>query len=288
MKSSSVVFSVIVILLAAGCGGRDENADAGIPDIGFMGDAGGITPVVSCNDLGGMLGEMCDVPAGPFAMGCNGADDTQCEDSEKPYHPVELSGYLIDRFETTVSEYRACVAAKGCTSPHWGDLCNYGESGHDNHPVNCVDWSQAQAFCAWAGKRLPTEAEWEKAARGVSGWKYPWGNAPEPTCDYAVMFDELACGTRDTMAVGSKPKGASPYGVMDMSGNVWEWVGDWFDTGYYAASPPKDPVGPAKGTYRVLRGGSWGMSYENFLRASARWGKEPAADFGTIGFRCVK
>ena len=289
MKPSAVIILLLVACLsAAGCGSRNETADAGAFDGGFTGDVGGIPPVVNCTDQGGRIGEMCEVPAGPFFMGCNEVVDNQCEPSEKPSLRVELSGFLIDRYEVTNDEYRACVTAGGCAVPHIGDLCDYTKSGWDGHPVNCVDYNQAAAYCAWAGKRLPTEAQWEKAARGVDGQKYPWGNSPEPSCDYAVVFEEGACGTRETMPVGSRPKGASPYGVMDMAGNVWEWVADWFDENYYRSSPDDDPQGPATGTNRVLRGGSWGMSYINFLRCSARWGKEPAADFGTIGFRCVK
>ena len=290
MKPTALITAAaLAIVIAAGCGGRASTADAGYPDGGgFAGVTDGVLPVVACTDFSGKFGTMCSVPVGPFGMGCNEAVDNQCEPSERPYHRVELDGFFIDRYEITVGDYRNCVTDGACEVPPVGKLCNYSKSGRDDHPVTCVTWDQAAAYCAWAGKRLPTEAEWEKAARGIDGRKYPWGSAPEASCDYVVMFEESVCGVGDTQPVGTRPKGASPYGVMDMAGNVWEWVADLFDESYYQTAPVANPKGPQSGTVRVLRGGSWGMSYENFLRCSARWGKEPASDFGTIGFRCVK
>jgi formylglycine-generating enzyme required for sulfatase activity len=289
MRPSPVRLAPLALAaLLAACGSNEISPDAGDLDGGFSGDVGGVPPVVSCAERGDGLGVMCEVPAGPFFMGCNAAVDSECGPEEKPSRRVELAGFMIDRYEVTVGDYQACVGTGSCTAPHPGDGCNYGKGGRDDHPVNCVDWDQAYVYCAWLGKRLPTEAEWEKAARGIDGRKYPWGDSPEPTCEYAVMFDESACGTRDTQPVGSRARGRGPYGVDDMAGNVWEWVADWYAASYYGVAADVDPQGPEAGVYRVIRGGSWGMSYENYLRVSARWGREPAADFGTIGFRCVR
>jgi len=169
---------------------------------------------------------MCLIPAGSFWMGCNSAVDNDCDSDESPYHEVTLSGYYIDKTEVTVDDYADCVTAGACTAPSTASsYCNWEVSGKGNHPVNCVNWSQAGEYCTWAGKRLPTEAEWEKAARGTDGRKYPWGNE-DATCEYAVMDDGVnGCGTDSTWNVCSKsPAGDSPYGLCDMSGNVWEWV----------------------------------------------------------------
>lgn len=216
----------------------------------------------------GTPSDMMDVPAGEFWMGCNEAVDTRCEYNEYPYHAVVLTDYKIDKYEVTVAQYQQCISSGACnwTENHYTtntdiSLCNLGATGKEHHPMNCVSWYGANAYCQWIGRRLPTEAEWEKAARGADGRKYPWGNTPTVSCDYAVMDDPNAggygCGTDGTMPVGSKPNGASPYGVYDMIGNVDEWVNDWHDDTYYASSPTNNPTGPETGTSGILRGGSW-------------------------------
>jgi len=236
-------------------------------------------------------GPMVIIPAGEFMMGCNESVDNQCGSDEKPYHRVYLDAYYIDKHEVTVAEYRKCVNAGGCKDPDTGQYCNWGQSGHESHPINCVDWNQAQDYCSWAGKRLPTEAEWEKAARGTDGRKYPWGNETA-SCQYAVMSEGGGgCGRNFTWPVCSKTQGNSPYGLCDMAGNVWEWVSDWYDEDYYGSSPSQNPQGPSTGQLRVLRGGSWSFYNPGDLRASYRVRHVPTvrrSRYGLVGFRCVR
>ena len=232
-------------------------------------------------------GEMVSVPAGKFMMGCVGGD-SNCQPNEKPYHEVVLDAYSIDKHEVTVSEYVACILAGKCTNPNSGYGCNFGIADRKKHPVNCVDWSQAKAYCEFAGKRLPTEAEWEKAARGTDGRIYPWGNT-SPTCNYAVMNEGNAgCGRNSTWDVCSKTSGNSPYGACDMAGNVWEWVADWYSESYYTSAAVSNPQGPGSGQYRVLRGGSW-FYINDGLRASYRLINVPSIwDYYFFGFRCAR
>lgn len=215
------------------------------------------------------------VPAGPFFMGSESG-----EDDEKPVHEVHVSGFFIDMHEVTVSQYDECVRAGGCSTPQKTHQVNasynYGSSGREAHPINGVDWHQAVAYCQWAGKRLPTEAEWEKAARGTDEREYPWGNEA-PSCRYAVMDDGRdGCGENQTWKVGSKPDGKSPHGIHDMAGNVREWVSDRYSTNYEAVP----------GSNQVVRGGGWDDASNN-LRASNRFASLPSASSNTLGFRCV-
>jgi len=231
------------------------------------------------------------IPASSFWMGCNEAVD-DCYSDEYPYHEVYLDAYYIDRTEVTAAAYESCVTAGGCTAPAGsGSYSTYQKPGMEGHPVNYVTWFQAESYCAWAGKRLPTEAEWEKAARGTDGRKYPWGNEAA-TCDYAVMYDGgNGCGTGETWDVCSKsPAGDSPYGLCDMAGNVWEWVADWYDSDYYATSPANNPTGPNSGSGRVKRGGSFGGFGDvgDFLRVSNRGYGDPSYSVYDYGFRCAR
>ena len=166
--------------------------------------------------------------------------------------------------------------------------CNYGRAGRRDHPMNCVTYHGAQTYCAWAGGRLPTEAEWEFAARGDDGRAFPWGDDP-PSCARVVMEDSVddGCGMDRTAAVGSKPRGATPEGVEDLAGNVWEWVADWYDENYYARSPDRDPDGPPTGTRRVTRGGAWLSSEPAGLRGAFRDHEEPEYVGNGVGFRCA-
>ena len=230
--------------------------------------------------------DMVLVPAGPFQMGCS-PDDTQCNSAERPLHTVTLDAYAIDKYEVTNARYSACVAAGSCTAPSsTGSNTRsdyYGNPTYANFPVIAVNWSQSKAFCEWDIKRLPTEAEWEKAARGSADTRiYSWGNAaPNATL---LNFD---WHVGDTTAVGSYPGGASSFGALDMSGNVFEWVNDRYDGAYYTSSPATDPQGPATGSYRVLRGGAWNI-FTGFVRASNRVGYGPDYGSDNVGFRCVR
>jgi formylglycine-generating enzyme required for sulfatase activity len=235
--------------------------------------------------------DMITIPAGTFKMGCS-SSDTACWENEYPLHTVYLSTYSIDKYEVVNARYKACVDADGCTAPHntrsYTRQSYYGNQTYDNYPVIYVDWYQAAAFCAWEGKRLPTEAEWEKAARGANDTRiYPWGNQA-PDCTLANIYYNKADCVGDTSEVGSYPAGASPYGVLDMAGNVGEWVNDWFQPGYYSSqSSWSNPLGPSMSDYKVLRGGTWdGYWYD--ARVSYRYGGYPANQANLRGFRCSR
>jgi formylglycine-generating enzyme required for sulfatase activity len=215
------------------------------------------------------------VPAGEFTMG---AGDGEAD--ERPVHRVVVDAFWIMRTEVTNAQYDRCVRAGVCTAPDndvWRDV-RFAE-----HPVTHVSWEQASTYAQWVGGSLPTEAQWEKAARGVDLRTYPWGNA-EPT---ANLLNFEGSGIGGTSAVGSYPAGASPYGALDMAGNVWEWVNDWYGEEYYSQSPSDNPPGPETGTYRVLRGGSWGYG-DYVVRSADRNGVGPDFWSDLNGFRCVR
>jgi formylglycine-generating enzyme required for sulfatase activity len=225
--------------------------------------------------------EMNLVPAGEFAMGSE-----RGETDEQPVHTVYLDDFYIDRFEVTNKMYQACVDAGQCESPRQiyffaesPSKIYFGNPQYDNYPVIYVDWNLAKAYCEWRGARLPTEAEWEKAARGAQGDTYPWGK--DLDCQKANYQN---CVNR-TSEVGNYPDGVSPYGVYDMTGNVWEWVADWYSDNYYSNSPRNNPPGPNSGQSRVLRGGAWPR-----FDVTAYHRNKFAPDYNTfdIGFRCAR
>ena len=215
---------------------------------------------------------MVFVPAGSFSMG--GEDGSA---DEQPVHDVTLDAFWIDQTEVTNAQYERCVSEGKCEPSDYAD--NERFNG-ETHPVVGVDWYAADAYCAWAGAQLPTEAQREYAARGPEGNYYPWGDAA-PTCDLA-QFD--GCGG-DTIPVGSLPDSASWVGAFDMTGNVWEWVSDWYAREYYEVSPAENPAGPVDGDFKVLRGGSLHNDAAT-QRASDRNYLYPESKVDGLGFRC--
>lgn len=229
--------------------------------------------------------EFVAITGGTFEMG-----STELEFSEEqPVHEVTMPSFEMTKTEVTVAQYALCVNHSGtCTAPDTGKYCNWGETGYEDHPVSCVDWDQAVAFCTWVGGRLPSEAEWEHAAsNGSAENTYPWGEAT-PTCDYAVMYEGGAgCGTERTWPVCSKTAGNTSHGLCDMAGNVYEWVQDCYHSSYTGA-PTDGSAWEESGFARVLRGGSWGVDNPDYLRSSFRDGIAPVRRNDLVGFRCAR
>ncbi len=254
-----------------------------------------------------MPADMVWVPPGDFGMGCAEAD-AECEGDEDPFHEVTLDGFGLDETEVSVLDYTGCFDDEGtCGTPGTDSGCLWATGwGVNNNPINCVTWQQAADYCAWDGKRLCTEAEWEKGARGTDGWIYPWGTE-DPTCSIAVIYGCVG----STQDVGTHPLGVSPYGAQDMLGNVWEWTADWYAGDYYCngddaactdlcddcfeqhpfAEPWTGPEGPTSGTLRATRGAAYshidvpgGLALNT--RTSRRLGRDPALTYPTVGFRC--
>ena len=231
--------------------------------------------------------DMVFVPAGKFWFGCNEDVDKECEFDEKPGASTDLPGFRIDRNEVTVARYRRCVDAGQCSQdglstpwydgadqPRFAEYCNWGKPGRDDFPINCLDWGQARDFCRFENKRLPSEREWEKAARGTDGRKFPWGNKLEPGQAANITRPQGARSTKlgrqnGTVAVGTFSDGASPFGVLDMAGNVAEWCEDEYSR-----------------LTKAVRGGSWG-DLPRFARASNRDGRALLGRYGYVGLRCV-
>ena len=242
--------------------------------------------------------DMVVVPAGKFMMGCS-ENDSECEKDEGPQGgtAVTVPEFKIDKNEVTVAEYAECLKAGKCNRPKdfsRNKYCNFGNNERNNYPANCVDWSEAVAYCQWRGKRLPNEAEWEKAARAGSSSRYPWGQ--DISCANAVLDDgkTLAsagdepdgCGEDRSWPVGSRA--ANALGLYDMHGNVGEWTSAWYAPNAITEIYPSGNIsGPATGKRRVVRGGSWDENKLN-LRSSFRNVKAPVSGksvYGSIGFR---
>ena len=270
------------------------------------------------SDKDGMV--MVYVPAGEFLMGSSPAD-TEANDNEKPQHRVYLDAFWIDRTEVTNAMFDSFVTETGhktdaekvgqsrvfnATTKEWewtkgADWQHPRGPGSDitglkQHPVVHMSWDDAVAYCRWAGRRLPTEAEWEKAARGTDGQKYPWGNKAvagnllnfaDRNLDVGWAGKSVDDGYQFTAPVGTYFAGSSPYRVLDMAGNVWEWVADRYDEKYYANLPAENPPGPDSGDPRVLRGGSWNFP-QGGVRAAFRTAYFPADTIDTLGFRCAR
>ena len=216
------------------------------------------------------LPPMVSIPGGTFQMGSNpGLNDM------KPVHSVTVAAFSMDRNEVTVGAYRACTS---CSAPDSSNVsCNWGKGGREGHPINCVDWHQATSFCAAVGKRLPTEEEWEYAARGTDDRKYPWGNT-EPSTQ--LCWDRLGGGKpNSTCSVGAYPAGRSPFGLNDMAGNVWEWT----------SSPYCSYTNQAcSNSARVFRGGGWSVGNPAYVRGAIRGFYGPGYRNNGVGFRCAR
>lgn len=232
------------------------------------------------------------IPSGIFHMGCDPIHNAgyACPANEMPLHPIDLDAYYIDKTEVTNSQYSLCVAAGGCSPPSNNSSATrfsyYNNPAYATYPVISVTWQDASDYCTWGGMRLPTEAEWEKASRGSMGtMAYPWGDT-SPSCMYANYGGPAGC-VGDTTATASLLSGISPYGVMEMAGNVQEWVFDWYDANYYATSTTTNPQGPSTGTAKVMRGGGWAMM-ANDIREAFRLNIPPGNSQHDIGFRCAK
>lgn len=263
-------------IFATACGGGGDGGNGNVGGSGGFAGAGGAPSSFQCVGSGN-LGDMVTVDAGAFTMGCNTAVDTECGDDELPVRTVNLNAFQIDRTEVTQDAYASCVNAGACAPPSCAWDCAQTQA-----PAGCVTQDDANAFCIWAGKRLPTEAEWEKAARGTDGRKFPWGNEPAD-CSRANMS---GCSGNFT-PVGSFPSGASPYGALDMAGNMVEMVADYYDASYYASGPTDNPKGPPSGSQYVGRGGGW-KSDGYWLRASVRDMYDPPDAGKSLGFRCAQ
>lgn len=229
--------------------------------------------------------ELVFIPAGEFWMGAT-EDDPLANKEEKPRHAVYLGAFWIDRTEVTNAMYARCVAAGVCRPPSENSSSTrpryFDNPAFANYPVIYVSWEDAHTYCRWVKRRLPSEAEWEKAARGADERRYPWGEEP-PTAQLANFNRQVG----DTTPVGSYPAGSSPYGVLDLAGNVAEWVFDWYGEQYYLQSPYRNPSGPPTGEFRILRGGSW-YNLALAMRTTFRLWNYPATQTNSIGFRCAK
>lgn len=270
------------MLLAVGCGGdapADDPLDSGFADASRA-DAR-IFPDANMDPAGATV----VIPSGNFIMGCKVADET-CEPDELPPHSVSLSGYEIERTEVVQFRYQLCIEAGACQAPSIG----YSPSTKPSHPVVAVTRGQAQDYCEWLGRRLPTEAEWEYAARGNEQRVYPWGNQA-PTC--LVAHFQGCAGDDAPKPAGTLLLGASVFGTLDMSGNVAEWVADTYSATYYQDSldsPQPDPIGPSASGPGIFRGGSFRYGPNSTLggvETSARFVDDVAVAYDDLGFRCV-
>ena len=286
-------------LWLAACGGTNDSDKNGDGDAGGRAGTAGTSSSTSGSNAGGTSAngaggsgatdggfectttaepsELIEIPAGEFAMGCNEEADSACDDDEMPQHMVTRSTFSIERTEVSQAQYTACVLDGACAAP----LCDWNCDNGD-HPAGCIDSSQAKAYCAWAERRLPTEAEWEKAARGTEALVFPWGDA-KPDCALANLS---GCGNA-AKPVDSLEEGASPYGVLHMAGNMVEMVSDLYDAGYYESSPATDPTGPDTGERYVGRGGGF-KSEASWVRASKRDWYDPTDYAASLGFRCAR
>ncbi len=307
------ILTLFGIVVSKACSGPDPVPDPG-PTASQSAETTPPPAVASAPPKNPCAGDMAALDGGQFRMG---TDDG--EPDEWPPHLVSVKPFCLDKHEVTVGQYLQCVKIGDCKPPptdvQWpgasarekkvyGPACNGRDPfGKDLHPINCIDWEAANLYCQWASKRLPTEAEWEYAARGSEGRRYPWGNEPPDATRLNACGSE--CGAwlaqrsetpstlhaRDdkwalTAPVGSFPRGRTPQGVEDLAGNVWEWTADW--SGLYPSDPQTDPQGPAKGIRKVVRGGGFNADDEIDVRSSQRYSNVPDTRTALFGFRCAR
>jgi formylglycine-generating enzyme required for sulfatase activity len=274
--------ALLVVALVFGCGASEPKAELPVAAIGVQRDKA----------------PMIQIPAGFFVRGEGVPPKTRkrrkSPKDNLPVRRIYLDDFRIDKFEVTNSAYARFATEVGHPTPNlsrrvrpWGgnwSRFTWGgrkpPPGSSDLPVSLVSWFDAEAYCAWAGKRLPTEAEWEKAARGSEGLTFPWGN------DFSLGTANFGKKHEGPLPVGSFPIDKSPYGVMDMAGNVAEWVSDYYHPSYYSRAPERNPTGPKRGSLRVVRGGFW-REPELRIRTDRRWQGIPSAKHGGVGFRCA-
>jgi formylglycine-generating enzyme required for sulfatase activity len=284
MKATQWVVVLIDLFLAAfllvGCGEVDEDVilEHGAP----------IKTITTEKDSAVMV----YAPAGTFLMGTSDAEfelyktlfplrSPERFENERPQREVYLDAFYIDRLEVTNAQYKKFLAETGYAAKSYLDRPPHNTP---NFPAVVLEWEDAVAYAQWAGKRLPTEAEWEKAARGTDGRIWPWGNEWDGSKLSGNDGTGLEDGYKETAPVGQFPQGASPYGALDMAGNLWEWVADWYDPDYYKRAPNCNPRGPETGDGHVLRGGGWAENLD-FTRCASRFGGNPGSLIR--GFRCA-
>jgi len=290
MKKFMLYFFVLILLVSCGPTALPSQEQTQPP---MVNPTASPAPSESGTAITDQESEMVFIPQGEFQMGCDPLHNGgfSCPVDELPLHPVMVGDYFIDRVEVTNAQYALCVKDGKCELPKntasESHASYYDNPSFADYPVIYVTWSDADAYCKWAGKRLPTEAEWEKAARGTSVKAYPWGDN-EPSCTLANVFNPATGGAclGDTQKAGSYPDGKSQFGVLDMAGNVFEWVNDWYSDTYYANSASDNPTGPTEGTYKVLRGGGW-SSNGVFLRTASRSYDPDFNNTKDTGFRCA-
>jgi sulfatase modifying factor 1 len=305
MRPSSAALVALALSLSTGVAAGPRKAAEPAPPLGPTPPLGELDTEAGLGVLRGPGSEQVLLRSGTFTMGSSDAEaahalalchaeprSSECRDewfaTEQTAHEVFLSDYWLDRTEVTVSRYRRCVAAGRCALPPYAD----GAERFDRPdlPVVLVTWSEAARFCAWAGGRLPTEAEWERAARGLAGRRYPWGNVYNPFLSNhgAFALEDLdgRDGFLEIAPVGSFPGGRTPDGLDDLAGNVKEWVSDWYAPEYPKADAA-DPQGPDQGDLRVVRGGSY-VHGRTWLRGAARDRERPGERAPWIGFRCAR
>ncbi|WP_447972773.1 formylglycine-generating enzyme family protein [Nitrospira sp. Kam-Ns4a] len=287
-RSMALRFSVVVALftVVSGSGlGVAQPGEATKKDVG--GGGGSAAPVDGSGAPKEFVGKdgapMVLIPGGEFVMG---SPDGEGLDNEQPEHKVWVDAFYLDKYEVTNGRYEKFMEETGHAMPKFWEQLDL--TVHSELPVIGVSWQDAKAYCEWAEKRLPTEAEWEYAARGTDHRRYPWGNAApnDQLANYGKKWSHKFYNDR-LEPVTSHEAGKSPFGIYNMAGNVFEWVADWYEIKYYRRSPERNPTGPSEGELKVMRGGSWNFASE-YLRTTSRMQMKPIEREADLGIRCAR